>query len=97
MTSHENQGFFQSMFSTVGRALKRGVLGKSSHEYAKQLSGSDEYWDRAIRAQLHWPEKQPPNGDPDRFDSSGAAVVHDGSTNRTIVPSSPQSDYKPVY
>jgi hypothetical protein len=39
-------------------AIKRGLLGKSSHEYRKQFTGSDEYWDEAIAAQLGWPATQ---------------------------------------
>ena len=55
MTSHENSGLWRRLWSTIGAALKRGLLGKSSHEYMKQFTGSDEYFDEAIAAQLGWP------------------------------------------
>jgi hypothetical protein len=50
MTSHENRPLLGRILSVVGGALKRGILGKSSHDYMKQFTGSDEYWDRAIAA-----------------------------------------------
>ena len=75
MTSHESPGFLHRMLSTLGRALGRGILGKSSHDYMKQFSGSDEYWDRVIAARLGWPEEQPPKPDPNPIHSSGHAVV----------------------
>lgn len=56
MTSHETPGFLHRMVSALGRALRRGILGKSSQDYMKQFSGSDGYWDRVIAAQLDWPE-----------------------------------------
>jgi hypothetical protein len=65
MTSNESPGFLQRMLTAVGGALSRGILGKSSQEYLKKFSGSDEYWDRVIAAQLGWPQKQPPKPDPD--------------------------------
>lgn len=39
-------------------ALKRFILGKSSHDYMAQLSGNDEYWDRVIAVQRDWHPKQ---------------------------------------
>ena len=43
----------------VWRALKRGILGKSSHDYMKQFTGGDEYWDSAIAAQRGWRRMKP--------------------------------------
>jgi hypothetical protein len=37
------------------KALKRAILGKSSRDYMKQFTGSDEYWDSAIAAHRGWP------------------------------------------
>src|SRR5262245_41217448 len=65
MTGHENPGFLRRMWTALGRAFKRGLLGKSSHDYMKQFTGSDEYWDRVIAAQLGWPQKQPLKPDPE--------------------------------
>ena len=60
MTSHENPGLLRRIFTALGGALKRGILGKSSHDYMKQSTGSDEYFDRAIAAQRGRSQKQPP-------------------------------------
>jgi hypothetical protein len=35
----------------LGRALKRGLLGRSSQEYMQQFTGSDPGTDRALEAQ----------------------------------------------
>jgi hypothetical protein len=48
-------GFFHRTLIAMGGALKRGILGKSSHDYMKQFGGSAEYWDRVIAAQSGWP------------------------------------------
>jgi hypothetical protein len=60
MTSHESPGVLQRMWTSLAGALKRRLLGKSSHDYMKQFSGGDEYWDRATAAQTGWVHKQPP-------------------------------------
>src|SRR5712692_351347 len=52
MTCHENPGLLRRILTALGGALKRGILGKSSHDYMKQFTGSDEYWDRAMAARL---------------------------------------------
>lgn len=67
MTSHESPGFLHRMLRALGRALRRGILGKSSSDYMKQFTGSDEYWDRLIAAQRGWPQKQPAKSDPHRL------------------------------
>jgi hypothetical protein len=63
MTSQESPGFLRRMLTALGGALKRGILGKSSHGYMKQFTGSDEYANRAIAAQQGWPQKQPAKPD----------------------------------
>ena len=55
MTRHENSRLWRRMWTAVRGALIRGILGKSSHDYTKHLTGSDEYCKRAIAAQLGWP------------------------------------------
>ena len=65
MTSPEGQGSFGRFLAALGRALERGVLGRSGHAYMKQFTGSDQYWDRALAAQRDWP-REPPPPDPDR-------------------------------
>jgi hypothetical protein len=57
MMSQEGPGLLRRVWTVVGRALERGILGKSGHAYSQQFTGSDEYWDRVIAAQLGWPEK----------------------------------------
>jgi hypothetical protein len=59
MTDHKKLGFWRRFWA----ACKRGLLGKSGHDYMKQFTGDDEYWAEAIAAQ-HWPRTPP--SDPDR-------------------------------
>jgi hypothetical protein len=59
MKSSERSGWFHRAWT----AICRGLLGKSGHEYRKQFTGSDEYWDEVIAAQRGWPEKQRPTHD----------------------------------
>lgn len=61
MTVHENPGWLRRQWTAVVRGLKRGILGRSTHEYMTQFTGNDEYWDRVIAAQRDWPPKQPRN------------------------------------
>jgi hypothetical protein len=75
MTSHESPGFLHRLCTALGAALKRGLLGRSTHAYRKQFTGSDAYWDRVIAAQVGRSQKQPPQPDPDLCPGSGAAVV----------------------
>jgi hypothetical protein len=56
MNDHNNSGLLRR----VGAALRRAILGKSSHEYIGRFTGNDEYWDRVIAAQAGWPQVQPP-------------------------------------
>jgi hypothetical protein len=97
MTKDESPGFLHRMMMALGSALKRAILGRSTHAYMKQFSGSDEYWDRVIAAQLGWPQKQPPKPDPDRVRNSGDAVVPVSPSVRGNGPSPPESDYEPVH
>ena len=40
------------MLKGIGRALKRVLLGKSTCEYMAQFTGSQDYWNRIIAAQV---------------------------------------------
>jgi hypothetical protein len=97
MLIQESPGLLRRIFTVLGGALKRGILGRSTHDYMKQFTGSDEYWDRVIAAQLGWPQKQPPEPDPDRFRNSGDAVVYARPSVRGNAPCPPESDYEPVH
>jgi hypothetical protein len=97
MTSHEGPGFLRRMLIVFGRALKRGILGRSAHESMKQFTGSDAYWDRVVAAQLGWPQKQPPKPDPDGFRSSSDAVGHARPSVRGNAPGPPEPDCEPVH
>jgi hypothetical protein len=57
MTNHERPGLLRRRLTALGGALRRGILGKSSHDYLKRFTGSDEYGDRATVARLGWPQK----------------------------------------
>ena len=80
MTSHESPGYLRRMWTALRSALKRGDLGKSSHDYMKQFTGSDEYWDRAIAAQLGWPQEQSqqPDAKPKYAESTTNRTTHPG-------------------
>jgi hypothetical protein len=62
MTSHERSGFWRRVLAALGRGLRRAILGKSSCEYVKRFTGSDEYGDRAMAARLGWPQHQGARG-----------------------------------
>jgi hypothetical protein len=59
MTSPKDLGWLRRVVTALGCALSRGILGRSSPDYMKQFTGSDEYWERIIAAQLGWPLEQP--------------------------------------
>jgi hypothetical protein len=76
MTSNETQGYLRRILTALPGALRRGILGKSSHDYMKQFTGGDDYWDRVIAAQLGWPQKEPPNPETAGLHVSGKAFVN---------------------
>jgi len=50
VTNHERPGLVRRTLTALGRALKRGILGKSSQAYMKQFTGGDEDGDGARAA-----------------------------------------------
>ena len=78
MTSHETAGVLRRALAALGSALKRGILGKSAHDYTKQFTGSDAYWDRVIAAQQGWPRQETPQPDAVRIRSSSDVVMRSG-------------------
>lgn len=52
-------GWLKRKWTALARALKRALLGKSSHEYTKELTGTDEYWIEVLAAQQR-KHKPPP-------------------------------------
>jgi hypothetical protein len=79
MMNQQSPGLWQRAFSAAIGVLKRGLLGKSGSAYMKQFSGSDEYWERSIAAQLGWPEKQPPGQVPDHAPDPVRSPVEPGN------------------
>jgi len=75
MRGQESFGLWRRLWRALGGALKRGLLGKSAHDYMKQFSGSDAYWDRVVAAQQGWPLKQSPHPDPDRARGAGDGAL----------------------
>ncbi len=59
------------------RAIQRAVLGKSSGTYLEQLTGSDEYWNRVVAAQVGWPQQSAPGVDQVARVKQGAGPVTD--------------------
>lgn len=85
------------MMGRVLAALGNALLGKTSHDHMKQFTGSDEYWDRAMAAELGWPQKQPaisvPNYSPHLVGGATSAVPVVVGIGRD----SPAPEYEPVY
>lgn len=96
MTSPEGQGLFGRFLAALGRALERGILGRSGPGYMKQFGGSDQYWDRALAAQLGWPQGPPPP-EPGRSPPPGDVVVHAGPGVRDTDRRPPEPERGPVH
>ena len=75
MKSHEHPGTLRRMVGALAGALRRGILGNSCHEYMCHFTAGEAYWDRALAAQLGWPQKQVPPPDARHFDGSGQVGV----------------------
>jgi hypothetical protein len=97
MTSPEGQGVFGRVLGALGRALERGILGRSGHHYMKQFAAGDQYWDRALAAQLGWPQKPPTPPEPDRFRPSGDAAVPAAPGVRDTAQPPPDPEREPVH
>jgi hypothetical protein len=97
MRNNENPRFLGRMLTALGGALKRGILGKSSNDYLKQFTGSNEYWERAIAAQLGWPRNQSPKPDPNRFPGTGTAVMRARPTVEDNGGHSSAPEFEPVH
>lgn len=65
MMKPDRAGFWRRLGSMLAFTLKRGTLGKSSHDARYHFTDSDGYWDRVIAAQQGWPEDHSPNPSPD--------------------------------
>ncbi len=68
-----NNSVMPGWLSRTWTAVRRGLLGKSTHEYMKQFTGSDEYWDEAIAAQRGWPQSR---------DETPGATTHGADRNK---------------
>ena len=88
MTSDGRPGVWGRLWSKLGRALRRGLLGRSGHDYTKQFTGSEEYWERAIAAQLGWPRQQLPQRDAGRPHSPAPPVLLPGPGAEDTAPRS---------
>jgi hypothetical protein len=55
----ESPSLWRRPWRALGRAIKRVILSKSSHDYMKQFTGSDEYWDNIIAAQRGRDRRKP--------------------------------------
>lgn len=72
MPNNDKAVFRCPRWTTLTAALKRAILGRSSHSYMKQFAGDNEYWERAIAAQQGWPQQQAPKFEP----ASGGELDH---------------------
>ena len=96
MTSGKGPGLFRRLLAALGGVFERGILGKSSHDSMKQFTGSDQYWDRAIAAQLGWPRKPPPRPDPGPSRPSADAPGRPGPGVRDTVRRASEPELGPV-
>ena len=55
------------LFGRFWRSLKRGILGRSTHQYRKKFTGNDEFWAGVLAAEAGWQQKQPRGPDSGRF------------------------------
>jgi hypothetical protein len=97
MTNREHPGFWRRMWTAFGGALQRGLLGKASQNSRNHFTGSDEYWARAIAAQLGWPPNHSPKPDPDPLQSSGKVVMPNGPGDRETARLPLKPEYEPVH
>jgi hypothetical protein len=44
--------------SRLRRIVEQGILGEANAEHLSQLTGGDEYMERAVAAQLDWPGRR---------------------------------------
>jgi hypothetical protein len=67
VATEKSSGLIGRLVSSLGRALERGILGRSTHEYRKKFTGNDEFWQGVLAAQAGWQQNQPRGPDPRRF------------------------------
>lgn len=65
MKDRKGKGSFRRALAASGGVLLRWIPGKSGNGYLRRFTGDDEYWERAIAAQLGWPRegRRPPCND----------------------------------
>ena len=88
MTSSVTPSWLQRTWNALGRALKRGLLGKSSHDYMKQFTGSD-----SAPARPNWPQDHPVTPHPEpRYEP-----VHGWTTRQSDEYLARNPAYRPIY
>lgn len=97
MTRQGSVGLLHRLLRAVGSALKRGILGKSGHDYMKQFTGNDAYWDRVISAQVGWPLQRAPKSDPSRVGDPGELVLGSAVGAEDPRPGPPGPEEEPVH
>jgi hypothetical protein len=97
MTSHEKPGFLRRLLNALGRALRRGLLGKSSHAYLKQFTDNGDDGDRASATQRGRPEPQASQPEPAPRRRPDTAAVHAAPGLPGAARRVPESDSEPVH
>jgi hypothetical protein len=69
----------------------------TTHDSTKRLTGSTEYWERAIAAQLGWPLKQHPKRDPDALPSTDDVLLFGEPSLRETSGARAEPEFEPVY
>jgi hypothetical protein len=59
VATEKSSGPFGRLLRSLGRALERGILGRSTHEYRKKFTGDDEFWEGVLAAEAGWQQIQP--------------------------------------
>lgn len=97
MSRHEVPGPWSRLWTACTRALTRGVRAISVYDPAKRLTGSNEYWEQAIAAQLGWPEQLLPNRHPTPPASMDDLLLQDGPPSRASASGPAEPEFEPVH
>ncbi len=97
MRDREGAGFWRRALAAASGVLLRGIQGKSGNGYLTRFAGDEEYWERAIAAQLGWPGEGPRGTEPHPSGSPGGAASGERPDGRDAAGHRPESEYEPVY
>jgi hypothetical protein len=97
MTRQGSVGPLRRLLRAFGGALKRGILGKSCHDYAGQFTGTDAYWDRMIAAQRGRLLQQPAEAANGRSSERGNGIPNTAPRAESLPPDPSDFEEEPVH